>query len=247
MDGQDINRKLPPPPSSLPSPVLDASNNLKKRPPALELTTFVHRYSHGRDELTPPMSESPTAKEAAKTPEDQQRRFLSTTSEAPGSSSATRDNRPQLTGLSRASISIPSGPTWAPQGAPHQNLPSIQPRYGEHHHYPPPPSYLDRQRSQSIPQYHSMLPQSMYSTPHAYSPSMQYGSVYGQQPGYFVPVMTGPAGYPPPDITRVPKHNARRGKGHVAKACLNCKKAHLSCDNSRPCGRCVNGNKAVSA
>ncbi|KAF2721572.1 hypothetical protein K431DRAFT_303329 [Polychaeton citri CBS 116435] len=31
----------------------------------------------------------------------------------------------------------------------------------------------------------------------------------------------------------------RKAKAHVASACINCKKAHLSCDVSRPCARCV--------
>lgn len=40
---------------------------------------------------------------------------------------------------------------------------------------------------------------------------------------------------------------ARRTKAHVASACVNCKKAHLSCDVQRPCGRCVASGKQVSA
>lgn len=39
---------------------------------------------------------------------------------------------------------------------------------------------------------------------------------------------------------------ARRTKAHVASACVNCKKAHLSCDVQRPCGRCVASGKQVS-
>jgi hypothetical protein len=38
----------------------------------------------------------------------------------------------------------------------------------------------------------------------------------------------------------------RRAKSHVANACNNCKRAHLSCDVERPCGRCVATGKAVS-
>jgi hypothetical protein len=37
----------------------------------------------------------------------------------------------------------------------------------------------------------------------------------------------------------------RRTKAHVAKACQNCKKAHLSCDEARPCARCVGSGKQV--
>lgn len=37
----------------------------------------------------------------------------------------------------------------------------------------------------------------------------------------------------------------RRTKAHVASACLNCKRAHLSCDDKRPCSRCVSSSKEV--
>lgn len=36
---------------------------------------------------------------------------------------------------------------------------------------------------------------------------------------------------------------ARRNKAHVASACVNCKRAHLSCDVQRPCARCIAGGK----
>ncbi|KAF2131413.1 hypothetical protein P153DRAFT_286118 [Dothidotthia symphoricarpi CBS 119687] len=45
---------------------------------------------------------------------------------------------------------------------------------------------------------------------------------------------------PPPNRPNKP---ARRTKAHVASACVNCKKAHLSCDVQRPCGRCVASGK----
>lgn len=48
---------------------------------------------------------------------------------------------------------------------------------------------------------------------------------------------------PPPARPNKP---ARRTKAHVASACVNCKKAHLSCDVQRPCGRCVASGKQVS-
>jgi hypothetical protein len=37
----------------------------------------------------------------------------------------------------------------------------------------------------------------------------------------------------------------RKSKAHVASACINCKRAHLSCDVSRPCARCVSAGKQV--
>ncbi|KAI7877811.1 hypothetical protein K492DRAFT_171373, partial [Lichtheimia hyalospora FSU 10163] len=36
----------------------------------------------------------------------------------------------------------------------------------------------------------------------------------------------------------------RTSKSHVPTACVNCKKAHLACDLSRPCKRCVSVGKA---
>ncbi|KAF2706634.1 hypothetical protein K504DRAFT_385630 [Pleomassaria siparia CBS 279.74] len=59
----------------------------------------------------------------------------------------------------------------------------------------------------------------------------------------------GPQGQPtaiiPPPPMR-PSKPARRTKAHVASACVNCKKAHLSCDVQRPCGRCVASGKQDS-
>jgi hypothetical protein len=49
------------------------------------------------------------------------------------------------------------------------------------------------------------------------------------------------AGAANPRITRT----SRRAKAHVARACQNCKKAHLSCDEARPCARCVASGKQV--
>ena len=37
----------------------------------------------------------------------------------------------------------------------------------------------------------------------------------------------------------------RKSKAHVASACVNCKRAHLSCDIQRPCARCVASGKQV--
>src|SRR5436305_303823 len=38
----------------------------------------------------------------------------------------------------------------------------------------------------------------------------------------------------------------RKTKAHVASACVNCKKKHLRCDDSRPCRSCVQSGKEVS-
>lgn len=38
-----------------------------------------------------------------------------------------------------------------------------------------------------------------------------------------------------------------KSKAHVASACINCKRAHLSCDVQRPCARCVASGKQASS
>lgn len=40
--------------------------------------------------------------------------------------------------------------------------------------------------------------------------------------------------------------STRKSKVHVPSACVNCKKKHLRCDNSRPCHRCLQSGKEVS-
>ena len=44
----------------------------------------------------------------------------------------------------------------------------------------------------------------------------------------------------------IASRSGRRSKSHVANACGNCKRAHLSCDVQRPCNRCVSTGKTVS-
>ncbi|CAK4031394.1 hypothetical protein AC578_9363 [Lecanosticta acicola] len=55
------------------------------------------------------------------------------------------------------------------------------------------------------------------------------------------PVQSGPtlASAPRPSSSK----GGRKSKAHVASACINCKRAHLSCDVNRPCGRCVASGK----
>ena len=42
-----------------------------------------------------------------------------------------------------------------------------------------------------------------------------------------------------------PARATRKPKAHVASACVNCKKKHLRCENTRPCKRCVQSGKEV--
>ncbi|EMC91776.1 hypothetical protein BAUCODRAFT_152155 [Baudoinia panamericana UAMH 10762] len=47
----------------------------------------------------------------------------------------------------------------------------------------------------------------------------------------------------PATAAESPVRSGRRSKTHVASACINCKRAHLSCDVQRPCARCVASGK----
>lgn len=52
----------------------------------------------------------------------------------------------------------------------------------------------------------------------------------------------------PPLVTRpqqISPRATRKTKAHVASACVNCKRKHLRCDETRPCRRCVQGGKEV--
>ncbi|KAK8156372.1 hypothetical protein BKA80DRAFT_136940 [Phyllosticta citrichinensis] len=69
-----------------------------------------------------------------------------------------------------------------------------------------------------------------------------FGSGYGGPTLASVPQDAALAG-------QIPLRNqktARRNKAHVASACVNCKRAHLSCDVQRPCMRCVASGKEAT-
>ncbi|XPS75123.1 hypothetical protein M3J09_007233 [Ascochyta lentis] len=134
---------------------------------------------------------------------------------------------------------------------------------------PPPSSALFHPRqpepSQSNPQQRSLYPggHPPYQT-HHYQPGRpvehtSYGAApAAQNYAYSYPPPPGASPYvlgaqhgglqaqPAPIIAPPPARStkpARRTKAHVASACVNCKKAHLSCDVQRPCGRCVASGK----
>merc|ERR1711881_295174 len=75
-------------------------------------------------------------------------------------------------------------------------------------------------------------------------PLMPAGPTYQQgraDPGY----QQGPTSLASSSAPRA-QRTTRRTKAHVAKACQNCKKAHLSCDEQRPCTRCVASGKQAT-
>lgn len=96
-----------------------------------------------------------------------------------------------------------------------------------------------------------------YQTERAIEPSSYGGMHMAQNYAYGYPASSVPShlgGYgpgpqgQPSAIPPAPRPNkpARRTKAHVASACVNCKKAHLSCDIQRPCSRCVSSGKQDS-
>ncbi|KAI1760864.1 hypothetical protein GGR53DRAFT_60427 [Hypoxylon sp. FL1150] len=85
------------------------------------------------------------------------------------------------------------------------------------------------------PQPGPMIPQPQYALPPVVGPTM------GPAP-YAVP--SNPPGVENPPFTS-PK-SQRKTKGHVASACVPCKRAHLRCDAQRPCSRCLSNGKEES-
>ncbi|KAF2276269.1 uncharacterized protein EI97DRAFT_53904 [Westerdykella ornata] len=134
---------------------------------------------------------------------------------------------------------------------------------------PPPPPPFDH-RPVDGPQHLQHQPplypgEAAPAPPHPYSSQSHgfdpghYGSVPPMQPYYMYPPPhvpayhstqpSGPQGALPPAIIpqqTIRQKPARRTKAHVASACVNCKRAHLSCDVQRPCGRCVTSGKQAS-
>jgi hypothetical protein len=133
---------------------------------------------------------------------------------------------------------------------------------------PPPPSFDPRSATslQGLPHQRPLYPGEVQPNPQPlhYQPGRAIEPPYGgvQIPqnyafgytGHGTPSFLGPPGAGPqvqPTALIAPqplRHSkpARRTKAHVASACVNCKKAHLSCDVQRPCGRCVASGKQDS-
>ncbi len=75
------------------------------------------------------------------------------------------------------------------------------------------------------------MPESLMSFRTDRERQMQQGQQTLQQP------------HPPPE----PLHIESTGKSYrrISSACVNCKKKHLPCDNSRPCQRCIHFGEEV--
>ena len=118
--------------------------------------------------------------------------------------------------------------------------------------------YPSQQQALYVPQRQDLQPRPpalglsgrpVYSEPFASSAQVSMAPMLGVQqfgvpppppPGF----LAGPVSAPTQSVPRI-QRTSRRAKAHVAKACQNCKKAHLSCDEARPCARCVASGKQV--
>jgi hypothetical protein len=201
--------------------------------PETGLAKLFSKFSPTRSEQqgypSPPMSEphSPTQR-PARTVESERRQYP-----APGSASHRSENSLPLP--------PPSSALFDPrQPLPSQSNPQQRPLYsGTHHtqpqaHHYPPGRAIEHVSYGTVPAAHNYA----YGYPPAGAPPFVLGAQHA-----------GPQTQPAAMIAAPPARPAkpaRRTKAHVASACVNCKKAHLSCDVQRPCGRCVASGKQVS-
>jgi hypothetical protein len=83
-----------------------------------------------------------------------------------------------------------------------------------------------------------------YHPPASFATGLETPVTFGSSSGPYTATQYAPP--PPRSHQRTTSHDARKAKTHVASACVNCKRAHLSCDVQRPCARCVASGKQVS-
>jgi hypothetical protein len=229
------------PARTLPPPIhthMSSSIMERRRLPSMRLTkssqwSFVANKGDPAY-ISPPMSNSPTSPKRSQFPQEERSTTISyetSTGAAPQSGIAT----PATNMMTSQMYSTPA-PVHPPQFGTGPLPP--QPHYGEVR-----PDIQPRPRAQSIPSYQAGYQQTAYS--HHVLPHPGHGlPAYMSQPMVGNTVV-GPVSIPTQNVPRIPRVTPRRGKAHVAKACQNCKKAHLSCDDQRPCGRCVATRKEV--
>ncbi|KAF4773699.1 hypothetical protein HER10_EVM0003453 [Colletotrichum scovillei] len=159
-----------------------------------------------------------------------------------------------------------SYPSTSPQNAYRGGLPPTTIPQGDYRGPPPPPHSLPPPQPRS---YHAdpqdRMPYSyprpddhLRTTPSGYAHLAS--QVMQQRPPPPYMQMSGP---PPPQPTGPHQHGyattmsqtsqdsgpytspktQRKTKGHVASACVPCKRAHLRCDAQRPCSRCTSNGK----
>lgn len=97
------------------------------------------------------------------------------------------------------------------------------------------------------PYYSNVTDISPYAAPLGSHQSAQYASVGAMRAAQEAAVSGSSAGTGSLFAGHPPNQIGRKSKAHVASACVNCKRAHLSCDIQRPCLRCVASGKQVRA
>ncbi|KUI55134.1 Transcription activator of gluconeogenesis ERT1 [Cytospora mali] len=100
--------------------------------------------------------------------------------------------------------------------------------------FPRPEDQIQRPLSSYASQHSQFIPQ------HPYLPAPAPIPVSGPMAGYSV--TSRPPTQDSQQSFASPK-SQRKTKGHVASACVPCKKAHLRCDAQRPCTRCMQNGK----
>lgn len=218
---------------SLPRPTSISSTPFGRSEPEDGLAKFRSKFSPTRPEQqsypSPPMSESHSpARRPAQTSEAARLAYPSSVGASqrhetglplPLPSSSLFDSRSSLV----TTASNPQRPLYPGEQQPHRAQPLHYQtgRQTDQHGYsgvPNAQNYGYAYPSHALPPY----------------PGSQHGGPIGQQATMIAPALARPT------------KPARRTKAHVASACVNCKKAHLSCDVQRPCGRCVASGKQVS-
>lgn len=225
--------------------VTTSTSTALERRPDLRIAKSPHwSYSHSLEQSypSPPMSDTPNSPRRSSL-------YPETTSSSgyprsyPASSEAPpRGYPPPPPASAMEGPMLPAAPVY--QQAPYGHDPRS--------YYPPPPLRPDMQprgAPSQLPyppqQYDPYLPPAPPSLPMMGSaqPLMPAVPTYQgrAEPQYQQQGPTSLASASAPRSQRT----TRRTKAHVAKACQNCKKAHLSCDEARPCARCVASGKQV--
>lgn len=212
---------------------LSNSSSWRQRRPDLVLAQSPTKWTY-RDRAypSPPMSGSPTSPGRSTThyTDDRSSGPFTFTAGIPGSALGRQTPRTSM-----------DGPVAVPAGYQSQH----QQQYGQYRHpYPEQPRYEIQPRPLAT---HPPL------APHyqpGYSQAQQLQGPLplvptsrSQVPG--MATFQGPTSLGGPVNPRIAR-TSRRAKAHVARACQNCKKAHLSCDEARPCARCVSSGKQVN-
>ncbi|KAF2422379.1 hypothetical protein EJ08DRAFT_664850 [Tothia fuscella] len=179
---------------------------------------------------SPPMSNSPTTPSRLS-------QFVEIKS--PGNSSVSVTSAPSERPSTSAQVTQGSnmeGPTMA-MPATH-----LQQRYGQQ-----PGMYIEpRHEIQPRPiTTNPQFTQQYQGYPQAAQPSIAPMGFQASRGQPLPSAYQGPVSVAGPENARVTR-TSRRAKAHVARACQNCKKAHLSCDEVRPCARCVSSGKQAT-